>query len=61
MDNNRIRRQTVWLRLDDPPQILGYAARLDLPQDALSPAPAAIDTENPQAAPVDDRNPAPSS
>ncbi len=27
---NRILRQTVWLKLADPPQILGYAARLDL-------------------------------
>ena len=27
---NRILRQTVWLKLADPPRILGYAARLDL-------------------------------
>lgn len=27
---NHILRQTVWLKLDQPPQILGYAARLDL-------------------------------
>mgnify|MGYP000626872641 CR=1 FL=1 len=30
LGNGRILRQTVWLKLDQPPQILGYAARLDL-------------------------------
>ena len=37
---NRILRQTVWLKLNQPPTILGYAARLDL-QSIGSDAPAA--------------------
>jgi outer membrane PBP1 activator LpoA protein len=37
---NRILRQTVWLKLDDPPQILGYAARLDLQNSGYEESPA---------------------
>jgi len=36
---NRILRQSVWLRLDAPPHILGYAARLDLNNAGLQAAP----------------------
>jgi len=38
---NRVLRQTVWLKLDDPPQILGYAARLDLQNSGYEESPAA--------------------
>lgn len=47
---NKVHRQLVWLRLDEPPQIMGYAARLDLQQqDQLQPVPDAPDngTEKP--------------
>ena len=36
---NRVLRQTVWLRLGKPPRILGYAARLDLQQPLQQLAP----------------------
>jgi outer membrane PBP1 activator LpoA protein len=36
---NRVHRQLVWLVLDEPPRLLGYAPRLDLQQAADLPPP----------------------
>jgi len=44
---NRILRQTVWLKLDQPPQILGYAARLDLQNINADQAPIQDDSLTP--------------
>jgi hypothetical protein len=39
-EGRRIRRQLVWLRLDDPPEVLGFAPRLDLQEAPVEVAPA---------------------
>ena len=39
-ERHRVRRQMVWLRLDDTPEVLGFAPRLDLQQAPVELAPA---------------------
>jgi outer membrane PBP1 activator LpoA protein len=38
-ESNQVRRQLVWLRLDEQPQVLGFAPRLDLQNDERRLAP----------------------
>jgi outer membrane PBP1 activator LpoA protein len=40
-ESNQVRRQLVWLRLDEQPQVLGFAPRLDLQHDERRLAPGA--------------------
>jgi len=57
---NRILRQTVWLKLDDPPHILGYAARLDLQNEQYQEMPRSETPDSPpviQTAPLQDGRP----
>lgn len=50
--DHRIRRQLVWLSLDDPPRVLGYSRRMDLEQ-----APAALPPAAAPAVPAAGRSP----
>lgn len=38
-ESKRIRRQLVWVRLDETPEVLGFAPRLDLQDTPLEVAP----------------------
>jgi len=44
-DQQRVRRQLVWVRLDEPPEILGFAPRLDLQQGPVELAPVEPTTD----------------
>lgn len=46
----RVRRQLVWLRLDENPEILGFAPRLDLQQQSIEIAP--VDPLEPNTEPT---------
>jgi hypothetical protein len=49
-DYRRVRRQMVWVRLDEQPEILGFAPRLDLQAKDLELAPLAPVTTTAQPA-----------
>ncbi len=42
---HQIRRQLVWLRLDEPPEILGYSARMNLEPSSETASGQALETE----------------
>lgn len=49
-ESHRIRRQMVWLRLDETPEVLGFAPRLDLQQAPVELAP--VEAPQTQTAPA---------
>jgi outer membrane PBP1 activator LpoA protein len=46
-EQQRIRRQLVWLRLDEEPEIIGFAPRLDLQEQSIEIAPLQPDGTEP--------------
>jgi hypothetical protein len=44
-EQQRVRRQLVWIRLDEPPEILGFAPRLDLQEGPVELAPVESPTD----------------
>jgi outer membrane PBP1 activator LpoA protein len=46
-EQQRIRRQLVWLRLDEEPEIIGFAPRLDLQEQSIEIAPLQPDETEP--------------
>lgn len=49
-EHHRVRRQMVWLRLDETPEVLGFAPRLDLQQTPVELAP--VDPAQTETAPA---------
>jgi outer membrane PBP1 activator LpoA protein len=46
-EQQRVRRQLVWLRLDEEPEIIGFAPRLDLQEQSIEIAPLQPDETEP--------------